>query len=314
MPIIKRNNSELKKIAVMDLGTNSVRVLLTTIENGEILYRKKIIETTRLGEGVDKYNVLTERAMHDTLVAVKKFYELSKSEGYTLFKIIGTSALRDANNQVDFLKKIHELTQCHVDVIDGISEAELGYIGVINSFSNHEKNLVIDIGGGSTELIFGNERVDLIESLDIGAVRLTDRCLSEDPPKPEELIFLKMEIDKVIDDFIKRNSQYLFNKVIGIGGTITTLSAINLDMELYNPEKIQGSQFDAKLLDSMIKDFIKKPLNKRKEIKGLDPKRGDIIIAGSLILQRLMHKFNFDKIFVSDYDNLEGIIFKEYLS
>jgi len=314
MPTTKKNNDALKKVAVMDLGTNSARVLFAKIEKGDLVYRKKIIETTRLGEGVDKNHALTKRAMRDTLEAVQKFYDMSQKEGYFLFKIIGTSALRDVTNQEKFLEEIQDITGCPVDIIDGINEAELGYYGVVNSLSTHEKNLVIDIGGGSTELIFGDQSVDLIESLDIGAVRLTDRCISEDPPSRENLIFLKKEIDRIIDDFIERNNQYSFKRVIGIGGTITTLSAINLEMEKYNPEKIQESCFNEKTLEKIIQDFIQKLLSKRKEIKGLDPKRGDIIIAGSIILQRLMYKFAFDKIFISDYDNLEGILFKEYIS
>lgn len=314
MPTIKENNNEIKKVAVIDLGTNSARILLAKIEKGKISQRQKIIETTRLGEGVDQNKVLTKRAINDTLAAVEKFYELSLEKGYTLFKIIGTSALRDVNNQDVFLDKIYEITSCKVDVIDGIEEASLGFIGVSNSFSFDDKKLVIDIGGGSTELIFGDKTVNLIESLDIGAVRMTDRCVDEDPPTDKNLDFLKKEIDQVINDFVKRNDQYSFDKVIGIGGTITTLSGINLEMEVYNPDQIQGSSLTAKALDDMINDFIEKPFEKRKEIMGLSPKRGDIIIAGSIILQRLMLKFDFDKIFISDYDNLEGIIFKEFLS
>jgi exopolyphosphatase/guanosine-5'-triphosphate,3'-diphosphate pyrophosphatase len=231
-----------------------------------------------------------------------------------LFKIIGTSALRDVNNGNELLDRIFEITNCKVDVIDGIEEASLGYIGVSESFSFDKKKLVIDIGGGSTELIFGDKSTDLIESLDIGAVRMTDRCISDDPPKSKDLEFLKKEIDQVIDDFINRNKRYSFHKVIGIGGTITTLSAINLKMDSYNPEKIQGSYLTVKTLENMINDFNTKTYEERKEIVGLSSKRADIIIAGSLILQRLMVKFDFDKIFISDYDNLEGIIFKSFRS
>lgn len=314
MPTIKENKNEISKIAVIDLGTNSARILLAKIEKGQISQRQKIIETTRLGEGVDQNKRLTKRAINDTLAAVKKFYELSLEKGYTLFKIIGTSALRDVNNKDDFLDKIYEITHCKVNVIDGIEEASLGFSGVSNSFSFNDKKLVIDIGGGSTELIFGDQTINLIESLDIGAVRMTDRCINEDPPRIKDLDFLKREIDEVISEFVKRNGRHSFDKAIGIGGTITTLSGINLEMEVYNPEKIQGSSLTAKALNDMIDDFVKKSFEERKEIIGLSPKRGDIIIAGSIILQRLMLKFDFDKIFISDYDNLEGIIFKEFLS
>lgn len=314
MPTTNENKNKIRKVSVIDLGTNSARILLATIQNGKISNRQKIIETTRLGEGVDHHKVLTDRAIRDTLAAVEKFYHLSLEKGYTLYKIIGTSALRDVSNQDELLNKIFKITNCTVDIIDGIEEATLGYIGVSNSFSSNDKKLVVDIGGGSTELIFGDTTVELIESLNIGAVRMTDRCISEDPPTNKNLECLREEIDQVIDDFIKRNEEYSFEKAIGIGGTITTLSAINLEMKLYDPEKIQGSYLTAKALDHTIKEFVVKTFENRKEIIGLSSKRADIIIAGSIILQRLMLKFDFDKIFISDYDNLEGIIFKNFLS
>jgi len=314
MPTTKINKSEVKKIAVIDLGTNSARLLLAAVQKGEMSYRQKKIKTTRLGEGVDQNKVLTERAIKDTLRAVKTFYNMVTNEGYDLFKIIGTSALRDVDNQEDLLNEIYAITNCQVDVIDGIEEAKLGYYGVSNSFSFDEKMLVIDIGGGSTELIFGDETVGLVESLNIGAVRMTDRCITEDPPSTQNLEFLKNEIDAVIDDFIFKNKQFSFSKVIGIGGTITTLSGINLKMPVYDSNKIQGSLLTAQKLDDIIQDFIEKPFEIRKGIIGLNPKRSDIIIAGSIILQRLMRKFDFSEIFISDYDNLEGIIFKEFLS
>jgi len=314
MPTIKENKNKIKRVAVIDLGTNSARILLAKIKKGRIFYRKKMIETTRLGEGVDHSKVLTKRAIEDTLLAIEKFYALALEDGYTLLKIIGTSALRDVNNQQELLSRIFKITNCEVDIIDGIEEAHLGYIGVSNSFSLDEKKLVIDIGGGSTELIFGDATVDLIESLDIGAVRMTDRCISEDPPPRKDLELLKEEIDEVINDFVERNAVPSFNKAIGIGGTITTLSGINLEMKVYDPDQIQGSLVTAKALDQMVKNFIDKSLENRKEIIGLSPKRADIIIAGSMILKRLMVKFDFDKIYISDYDNLEGIIFKNLLS
>jgi exopolyphosphatase/guanosine-5'-triphosphate,3'-diphosphate pyrophosphatase len=303
----------VSKISVIDIGTNSVRILLCKIDNGKIINRIKKIRTTRLGEKVDKNNELTYRAIEETTMAIEEFFKLANEKGYKIKKIIGTSALRDANNSNLLIDDIKLKTGLDIDIIDGITEARFGYFGVINSFNFNNKNLVIDIGGGSTELIFGDKSVDLVDSLNIGAVRMTDRCVINEIPTEKELNCLKIEIDKVIDEFIFNNKINSFKNVIGIGGTITTLSAIKMQMNEYDSNLIQGSKFNKNELDKMISYLINLNINEKHNVDGLQPGRADIIVAGSIILERLFEKFNFTEIIVSDFDNLEGIIFKEII-
>ncbi len=303
----------MRKISVIDMGTNSVRLLLCEFNNGKIINRNKKLITTRLGEGVDKNKKITDRAINDTVKAVKEFVDEATNKNYSIYKIIGTSALRDAENSYHVVDDIKTETGYDIDIISGKAEAKFGYEGVVNSIESTGKNLVIDIGGGSTELIFGNNNIDLIDSLNIGAVRMTDRCVKNEIPTEDELDYLRNEIDIIIDEFIINNDISSFDNVIGIGGTITTLSAINLKMDKYDLNLIQGSKFNYYELSKIIKKFISVDFNKRCEIVGLQKGRADIIIAGSIILERLFNKFNFTEIIVSDFDNLEGIIFSEII-
>lgn len=302
----------MDKIAVIDMGTNSIRLLLADFNKGKIVNREKMIITTRLGEKVDESKCISKRAIKDTLSAIIKFNDLITKKNYSIKKIIGTSALRDAKNSHELIDVIKDITGQEIDIIDGKTEAKYGFSGVINSFNFQKKSFVIDIGGGSTELILGSKKIDLLTSLDIGAVRMTDRYIENDIPTKVELEKLRDGIDKIIDEFIIENKGISFGNVIGIGGTITTLAAVKYKMDVYNSDIIQGSSFNRLELNAMIDEFSSLDLEKRKEILGLQPKRADIILAGSIILERLFEKFQFEEIIVSDYDNLEGIIFDEH--
>lgn len=308
--MIKEAKMTKNKIAVIDMGTNSVRLLLCELSSQRIIYREKLIETTRLGAGVDQYKKLSDESMDLTYKALKKYRDICSEKGYELIRSIGTSAIRDAKNREAFLNNVRDILPCPVDVIDGKEEATLGYIGVVNGVNEKAKNFIIDIGGGSTELIFGESKIDFMDSLDIGAVRLKDRCIHHDPPTKKELIFLREEINKILDDFIENHQNLSFDQVVGIGGTITTLSAINQSLGVYDSKKIHGSRVSYHALRSIIERLISVNETDRKDIKGLNPRRSDIIIPGSIILEELFKRFDFDEIIVSDFDNLEGMIFK----
>lgn len=303
---------ETKKNAVIDMGTNSIRLLTCEIVNKEIKNRKKEIITTRLGENVNETKMLTDRAINESLEAVIKFYNKSIETGHNIFKIIGTSALRDAKNSNILIENIKKATGLNIDIISGKKEAEYGFSGVINAF-DYKKVLVIDIGGGSTELILGDNHIDIMESLDIGAVRMTGKCVSSDPINKDDLKILIKNIDDVLNKFFKENIITGFDNVIGIGGTITTLGAIKLEMDEYNQELIQGYKMTASDINLIIDRFIRLDNKNRIKMKGLHPKRADIILAGSMILKRIMRILDIKEILLSDYDNLEGIIFEELI-
>lgn len=303
----------MKKIAVIDIGSNSLRLLKADLVNGRIISREKIKRTTRLGKGVDSTKKLNQHSIKKSIDAIRFFYEKLKNENYQLIEIIGTSALRDANNSLEFIKKIENITKMEVKIISGKKEAEYGFLGA--TFDKNKKNsFVIDIGGGSTEIIYGNKNIEILDSLDIGAVRLTDKCISEDPIKNDDLDKLKKEIDKNLKIFFDNKDYKKDFQIVGIGGTITTLASIDLKMEKYKPKKINNYILEKSSINNQIKEFINCDLKQRKKIIGLEKDRADIILAGSLILKRILDYLNQDKIIISDYDNLEGVIYKDFLN
>ena len=173
----------MEKRCVIDIGTNSIRMLTAEIKNGNIVSSDKILEMTRIGEGVDNTKMLSSAAMDRSIDALKKLKKQALSEGIDDIKAIATSAVRDALNKDEFLKRAKLELDLDIEVISGEKEAELGFAGVISGIDREVKNvLVIDIGGGSTEFIIGNSKgIKYAKSLDVGAVRMTDKHVSNDP-------------------------------------------------------------------------------------------------------------------------------------
>lgn len=303
----------MKKVSVIDIGTNSARVLLAEIENNKIINREKEIITTRLGEKIDSSNQLTERAINDTFHAIKSFQIKSKEAGYEVIKLIATSAVRDATNNQELINKIKMNLGLDIEIISGDEEAEYGFFGVSNAFDSDEDVLVVDIGGGSTELIYGQRKIKQMKSLNVGAVRMTEKCITSDPINTNDFDCLYTSIVEVLEEYLELIKNKKIQKVIGIGGTITTLCAINKQLEQYDPDEVHMSSLDMNDLDEMIHQFKATTLSERKKIIGLSPKRADIILAGTLILKTILDELSVDEIYVSDYDNLEGIIVKDFL-
>ncbi|MGM0378694.1 MAG: Ppx/GppA phosphatase family protein [Bacillota bacterium] len=303
----------MKKLAVIDIGSNSLRLLKADLKERRIVSREKIKRTTRLGKGVDATKKLNKESINKSIDTIKFFYDNLINDNYKLIKIIGTSALRDANNSLDFIKKVENIAKTKVEIISGKKEAEYGFLGATFDKSKRD-SFVIDIGGGSTEIIYGNKKIDILDSLDIGAVRLTDKCISTDPIKDKDLKYIKSEIDINLKKFFKDKKYKKKSQVIGIGGTITTLASIDLEMKSYKPEKINNYILKKSSINNQIEKFINCDLKQRKKIIGLEENRADIILAGSLILKTFLDYLNQNEIIISDYDNLEGIIYKDFLN
>lgn len=303
----------MKKVSVIDIGTNSTRVLFADIENNNIINRKKEIITTRLGEKIDSDQRLTDRAINDTYDAIKAFQRQAQQAGYQVLKLIATSAVRDAINQHVLIDKIKNQLELTIEIISGDQEAEYGFYGIANAFHPTEDVLVIDIGGGSTELIRGSHSIKQMKSLNVGAVRMTEKCITSDPINTKDFECLQHSIHEVLNDYLTSINNNNIQKIIGIGGTITTLCAINKALEEYNPDAVHKSKITIEDLNRMIQQFQQTTLEERKQIIGLSPKRADIILAGSIILKTIMNHLRFNELYISDYDNLEGIIFKDFL-
>ena len=298
------------KIGAIDIGTNSMRLLIADYTDGRISNQRKYVNTTRIGQDVDSEGVISPEAINRNIEALREFYNMSHkcSKVYC----IATSALRDAKNGCDFVKLAKKVVDIDVDIISGEEESLLGFRGVIEGIKQKEDILVLDIGGGSTEFILGSHnKIDFMKSENIGALRLTEKFIKNDPVTPKELEETKEYIQKNIEDTINHLKSKNIKQVVGIGGTITSISAMNQELEVYSMEKIQNSVIYQKDIDNILQKLIKMTLSDKKQLKGLQPKRADIIMSGVIILDMIVKSLEIDKILVSEYDNLEGLICKK---
>nr|WP_312985662.1 Ppx/GppA phosphatase family protein [Clostridioides sp.] len=298
------------KLAAIDIGTNSMRLLVAEVVRGNIVNRKKFVNTTRIGEGVDKTGFILEEAITRNIEALSEFKKICLKEGCEKIFCMGTSALRDSMNSEEFITRAKKEAEIDVEILSGDDEANLGLIGVIEGLNGDRNVLVVDIGGGSTEFTVGDKSgIKYNKSENIGALRMTEKFLKEDPIDNNEFgkleNFVEKEIADTIDDI---RSMMDINDLVGIGGTITSLSAINQKLEVYSMEKIHNSKICIKNVEQILQNLKEIPLSDKKKLAGLQKKRADIITAGVGILKIIMEKLEIEEITVSEYDNLEGLI------
>ena len=299
------------KIGTIDIGTNSMRLLIADYKNNKIENRKKYINITRIGQGVDDKGYITEEALERNLNALKEFADKCIEEKCEKVYCMGTSALRDSKNGQDFVNRAKELTNIDVKIICGEEESNLGFMGVLEGAGGDKSNyiLVLDIGGGSTEFIVGNEDgIKFCKSENVGALRMTEKFITTDPISDEEFNKMSDFIEKTISSTLDKIKGMHVSKLVGIGGAITSLSAMNQQLEVYSMEKVHNSVVTKKDLEKILQNLKKMTLSDKKMLKGLQPKRADIITSGVKILHIIMEKLEFEEIMISEYDNLEGLI------
>ncbi len=299
------------KIGTIDIGTNSMRLLIAEYVNNKIENRNKYINTTRIGQGVDKDGYITKEAMDRNLNALKEFSDICKEQNCEAVYCMGTSALRDSKNGQEFVKKAKEMANIDVKIICGDEESNLGFLGVLEGTEGDKKDniLVIDIGGGSTEFVLGNEEgINFCKSENVGALRMTEKFITTDPISEEDFNQMNYFIENTISSTLEILKNKKISKLVGIGGAITSVSAMNQQLEVYSMEKVHNSEVTKKDIEKILQNLKKMTLNDKKTIKGLQPKRADIITAGVTILNIIMEKLEFEKIMISEYDNLEGLI------
>lgn len=301
----------MTSIAIIDIGTNSMRMMISEVRDHKVLRKRKYINTTRMGQGINEKGYIIPEAMKRNFKTLEEFIKKAKNQGSEKIIVFATSALRDAKNKDTFIKMVKDKLNQDIQVLSGKQEAEIGFIGVSGEASGKDL-LIVDIGGGSTELILGTKRegIEDLISLDIGALRATEKYIHRDPIDRIEMETLKKEIGEIIYTEIKKMDITVKRELVGIGGTITTLSAINQNMEEYDWKKVHKSKISLKDINTILERFILLPLEERKKIKGLQPKRADIIIAGTVILKIIMETIQIDSITVSESDNLEGMLYK----
>lgn len=304
-----------KRYACIDIGTNSIRLLIADVEDGRLVSRTKKLKTTKLGLGVSETRMLDAHRMIDSLDAIDSFYHEAIVSGAERVFLYATAAVRDAYNGIDFRQMVNNKIEVAFDIISGTKEATLGFYGTQMGCDTSGDNLVIDIGGGSTEFIYGeNGKMKDAISMDLGGVRLTGSFIKADPPVHAELDAIMAYIDKQLGTVHILFKNYPIKAMIGIGGTVTAFASMAQELEEYDPDKVHGSVISLERVKSLNTMLQGKTLAERQKVIGLEPSRADIIISSGLILERSMETFGVDSIKISDYDNLEGYLLKKLKS
>jgi exopolyphosphatase/guanosine-5'-triphosphate,3'-diphosphate pyrophosphatase len=300
----------MTRVAAFDCGTNSLRLLVANLDvaagTGEDLVRDMRI--VRLGQGVDRTGRIADASLQRVFTAVEEFMETVREQDVKGIRFCATSAARDAENSEDFLAGIRERTGVQPEVLDGDEEARLSFAGATRDLPPlPEPLLVLDIGGGSTELILGTAdgSVTTAESLDIGSVRLNERHLADDPPSDDEIAAAVADIDKALDGSSVNPADA--GAVIGVAGTVTTLTAAVLDLPTYDAMVIHHSVLRPDAVQGAVTRLLAMLVEQRKALPYMHPGRADVIGAGGLILDRILRRTTVSSMLVSEHDILDGI-------
>lgn len=295
--------------AAIDIGTNSTRLYIADA-GSKIKRIEKRTVITRLGKGVDSQKRLSRDAIERNVGVLLEYKKIANSYGVDEIKAIATSAVRDASNRETFIKEIKDRTGIDVKVISGNEEAELDFLGASSS-AGPGRVVVCDIGGGSCELISGKDgKVEFLDSIDVGAVRMTERFLNNDVCWESQVDAASKYIKEAVFGAVRRIKSTENNILIGIGGTITTLAAIDLELREYDFDKVNGHVLSMGRVNGLFNSLKGMSLLERQNVPGLQKERADIIPAGALILKLIMESLNAGSITASESDNLDGIIIK----
>lgn len=295
------------RVAVIDVGSNSTRLLVADVD-GSVSVQERQSRVTRLGRGVDLSGQLADEAIEAACAAIADYVEICRDAGAERVTAIATSAVRDASNGEAFIAELRERFALSARVLDGEEEALATYRGATAEEPPTIPTLVIDIGGGSTEMIVGTgAEIAYHDSLQAGVVRHTERHVSGDPPAAVELEALADDVRTLIAGALARHSEVSASAGIAVAGTPTSLAAVALGLEPYDPARVHGRVLSLEMIQRLLSQFASAPLAERQAIPGLHPDRAPNIIAGCVILVEAMRAFGLDRIQVSEHDILYGM-------
>jgi len=293
------------RVAVIDVGTNSARLLVADVAGGKVSPVERRSTVTRLGRGVDLSGRLSTEAVEDACEAIGEYVVAYRELGAEIVEVIATSAVRDAENGSAFVAELRERFALSARVLDGEEEARLTYLGATSERAPSEPTLVVDIGGGSTELIVGTgSEISFHASLQAGVVRHSERHVSSDPPTAVELESLAADVRGLIEAAIGDGVEARAG--IAVAGTPTSLAAVEMGLEPYDPARVHGHTLELPSIQRMLSQLASTPLAQRVEIPGLHPDRAPTIVAGVVILVEAMRAFGLEQIEVSEHDILYG--------
>jgi exopolyphosphatase/guanosine-5'-triphosphate,3'-diphosphate pyrophosphatase len=306
----------VKRVAAIDCGTNSIRLLIADLapEAGTLTDLDRRMEVVRLGQGVDQTGRIAPEAMARTLEATARYAELCTAAGVSAVRFVATSASRDASNRQEFIDGVRAILGVEPEVVPGSEEAALSFVGATGgglAAGHPGPFLVVDLGGGSTELVLGERDVEAALSVDIGCVRMTERHLRSDPPTTAELDAATVDIDAALDRVAQQVPLERARTLVGLAGSVTTITAHALGLPRYDPEVLHGTSLPVADVIAACTDLIQMPRKLRADLPYMHPGRVDVIGAGALVWRRVVERVTavtpITTVVTSEHDILDGI-------
>jgi exopolyphosphatase / guanosine-5'-triphosphate,3'-diphosphate pyrophosphatase len=302
------------RFAFIDIGTNTILCLIAELrDGGRFRVLDDLSEITRLGRGVDRTGLISLEGEQRSSAVLRRYLETCKTLGVEEVTAVGTSALRDARNSFEVRQRWRAELGLDVRVIAGDDEAGYSFLAAQKGLSlSGQELLVIDIGGGSTEFIRGNESgVTQALSTNLGSVRLTERFLSSDPVSDEEIADMRCAIDRELDGLREHWLDLgAASTWVGIAGTVTTMAAVEKQLTRYSHSMVHGSNLTQPEVQRQLRLFQSKTLAERKTIPGLEPERADVILAGACLIDRMMTLLGARRLIVSDQGVRYGLLYE----
>lgn len=298
----------MKKAGAIDVGSNTLRLLIALIEGNRVLPVCRDREMVRLGRNFFPERVIGRQTLASALRVLERFQRTGVREGVTRFRAAGTGILRVSTNTHQFLEAVRRTTGISIEILSGEEEARLSALGVLSVFRNITvPSCIFDLGGGSAEFTWVQSgRIRETVSLPLGAVGLTEQFLLSDPPLKQEIGRLRGHCLKTLRTRIPVNESV--GCLIGTAGTVTTLTAMAKKLVEYDPSRINGSVLDRDALNRLLFELTSIPLTTRQNLPGLEPGRADIITAGLVVVLSILDFFDTDTLRVSDAGLLEGLL------
>jgi exopolyphosphatase / guanosine-5'-triphosphate,3'-diphosphate pyrophosphatase len=303
----------MKRLSAVDIGTNTILMLIADVdEAGALRVVRDEHVIARLGEGVDEHHRILPETFDRVLGFLSEYKRIHENEHSEHVVACGTSALRDAINRDEFITFIRERVGFGITVLSGDEEARLTYLGGISEFVGQESNhayAVLDIGGGSTEVTFGQgKQIQSKHSIDVGSVRLTERHLRKSPPDPGVLAQAQNTVATTVQQIPRLPGDARW---IGVAGTLTTLAAIDLDLQTYDRDRVSGHKLTLESIDGIFHRLKRMTLDQLKSVPQILPQRADILLGGVVILTEVMKRMDVRQITVSDRGLRYGILLNE---
>ncbi|MFD9116039.1 exopolyphosphatase [Streptomyces bottropensis] len=308
----------MTRVAAVDCGTNSIRLLVADCDpaTGELVELDRRMTIVRLGQGVDRTGRLAPEALERTFGACREYAAVIKELGAERVRFVATSASRDAENRDEFVRGVFDILGVEPEVISGDREAEFSFTGATKELTGRtdlaRPYLVVDIGGGSTEFVVGDGRVRGARSVDIGCVRLTERHLVRDgavvdPPGPEEIAAIRADIEAALDLAERDVPLREAHTLVGLAGSVTTISAIAQDLPAYDSVAIHHSRVSHDRVREITEWLLRSTHAERAAVPSMHSGRVDVIAAGALVLLSIMERIGAPEVVVSEHDILDGI-------